>query len=303
MAADPQDTRLIAGFPPEKWALFLAPIPLSCLYKDPKSKATYVKHQYLVEMLNKAFGKDGWTSEHELASDKDQYVDLYHAKDAGGQPAFDVEGDPVFKKKLGRKYSVAKCRLTICAPGHPHPAVHESYGSQVAAADWSEAIKGAESESLKRAAARFGFASEVYQTEEIEKEFGPDWESSVLPTYSPPYELPMAHLTALVEWMTDLGWPEEQQKDELARCTNEQATGNLGTHLRWILKTARPEATELMENMDVPAEEQVAVLAQIVDVKTAQETVARLRAEAAQVVGGGGTAPEKTPQSLFGDGD
>lgn len=303
MAADTQDTRLIAGFPPEKWALFLAPIPLSCLYKAPVGGATYVKHQYCVEVLNRAFGVDGWSMETELVSDKEQYRDLYQAKDAGGKAAYDANGDPVFKEKLGRKYSVVKCRLAICAPGCDTPAVREDFGSQVAASDWSEAVKGAASEALKRAASRFGFGSEVYKTEELEQTFGEDWESSVLPTYAPPYELPLSHLTALVEWMTELGWPEAQQKDELARCANEQATGNLGTHLRWILKTARPEATELMESMDVPADEQAHTLAQIVDVKSAQEIVARLRAEAADVVGGGGTAPEKTPERLFGEGE
>ena len=297
MAAD----KLIAGFPPERWALFLAPIPQSCLYKAPVGGALYVKHQYCVEVLNRAFGADGWSMETELVSDKDQYRDLYHAKDAGGKAAYDADGDPVFKEKLGRKYSVVKCRLTICAPGCDTPAVREDFGSQVAASDWSEAVKGAASEALKRAASRFGFAAEVYRTEELEQTFGADWESSVLPTYAPPYEMPAGHLTALVEWMTQLGWPAERQQDELARCVNEQTTGNLGRNLKWVLDTARPEATELMESMDVPAEEQAHLLAQIVDVKSAQEHLTRLRADAADVVGGGGTAAEKTPERLFGE--
>jgi hypothetical protein len=276
-------TDKIAGFDAQRWQLFLAPIPLAFLYKAPVGGALYVKHQYCVEMLNKAFGVDGWTNEDELVSDKDQYVDLYHAKDAGGQPAFDGAGDPVFKKKLGRKFAVVKCRLTICAPGHPCPVYHEDFGSQVAAADWSEAIKGAASEALKRAASRFGFAAEVYKTEEIEGQFGEDWETAILPTYAPPWELPMNQSIAICEWMNALGWDAARQESELACVTSQATAANLGWELNWVLKTARPDAQEFMGMMDMPATEQEHVLSQIVDVKSAKEIVTRLKAEAAQV--------------------
>lgn len=297
--------KLIAGFPPEKWALFLAPIPLAFLYKAPVGGANYVKHQYCVEVLNRAFGPDGWSMETALVSDSDQYTDLYHAKGLDGKPAFDLEGDPVFKKKLGRKYSVVKCRLTICAPGCDAPAVREDFGSQVAAADWSEAVKGAASEALKRAASRFGFASEVYKTEEIEQQYGEDWEEHILPTYTPPFELSIKQAVALSEWMLQLGWDEVRQEAEMSSARQSEANAlNLGRNLNWVLKTARPDALELLQSMDVPADEQQVIIAQIVDVKTGQETVTRLQAEAADMLGaGGGTPPEKTPERLFAEGE
>ena len=282
------EDRLVAGFPQSAWDLFLAPLPLSSvIVTAPGVKGQYVKHQVLKEILNRAFGVDGWTSTVRWVREQPQYTDQYQAKDSTGKPVTGMEdGRPVFWEKLGRHYAVACVRLTIGRPGGPR-VWREDCGSQVSAADWSEASKGAVSEALKRAAAQFGFASEVYMTEQLEQVLGEKWEEQILPTYTPPWTLPVEHSDIIIERMTALGWEQEKRDAELAAaCKTELAARSLASNLASVLK-ARKDVREAMADTGAAAEDIEARVLQIVDLRTANDIARRTKEEAAAFIGGG----------------
>lgn len=282
------DEAMIAGFPKSAWDLFLAPLPLSSVVvKAPGVKGQYVKHQVCKEMLNAAFGVDGWTDTVKWVRETPQYVDKYVEKDSTGNQATGmVDGQPMFREKLGRHYAVACVRLTIGKPGGPR-VWREDCGSQVSAADWSEASKGAVSEAIKRAAAQFGWASEVYQTEQMEAALGPDWEAAILPTYTPPWILPLEHSAKLDEWMDALGWEKDKKTAELAAaCRSELASKSLGSNLLRVIR-ARDEVRALMQQTDTPPEIIAETVTLIVDLKTAGEIKSRQEEVTASFLGGG----------------
>jgi len=286
--ADPEASQDGAcGFTQQAWALFLAPLPAALIGQDPKSHRPYVRHQVAVEMLNAAFGVDGWMMEVRECWQHDQYRDLYLEKDSDGRPTRRLEtGDPIFREKLGRCYAEALVRLTIGRPGGPQ-VYREDIGSQIAAADWSEARKGAVSEALKRAAARFGWASEVYKTEELSVALGQDWEKEILPTYAPPFAPTVSQLAEMGAWMNTLGWTEEHKEAELAEaCKSYRALTTAGCNLKYAVKT-RAEVRELMVKMGDPPQVIDETVAMIVDFRSSQEVGAKVRADAAGMIGGG----------------
>jgi hypothetical protein len=283
MADDRPD---IAGFPAETWDLFTAPIPQALLGQDPKSKAPYVKHQVVTEMLNRCFGIDGWSMEVTGTWSHDEYV-VHNPKKLGSEIAKDVNGEIMYREKPMRYYAEAQVRLTIHQEGSASASVvREDIGSHVAGDDWSESRKAAVSEALKRAAARCGWAPNVYKHEQLDSVLGDDWRTDILPTYTVTrWSLPVSHLASFAEWFDALGWSPERRAQELALVTDAVTEADLARNLKSAIK-GRDLAREICRRLAYSPDDVEAWAEKIVDADTRADVLNELVAKEADQVGG-----------------
>ena len=206
------DNDLIAGFPAEKWQAFTSPIPPQLVEKTQGN--AYVRHQVCTDALNRCFGQDGWT----LAVIKTERHEPYKYTTSNGE-------------NVGRFFVNAVVRLTIGKA--EYASFRDGAGAQVAAGSWDECEKGAVSEALKRAASLFGWASNVYMTDKL----GDDWVGDTIMREkqredAAGFVLPDNHETAILDWLTALKLPVEEQRKIIALVDRRASAYALATALK-----------------------------------------------------------------------
>lgn len=220
------ETGLIAGFPAEKWTAFTSPIVPAMIKKDQNGQ-TYVKHQVCTDALNRCFGPAGWSFEVKQVWASEPYT-------------YTVTKDSKPIQKDGRFYAEALVRLTIGTNGEA--AYRENIGAQVAGGSWDEARKGAVSEALKRAASLFGWAPNIYQTDQLSDEWvGEEIMREKQRTDSAGFALPEHYETSLAEWMTTLGMGVDQQQKVLEQLDSRAAAWGVASALQALLANAAPK--------------------------------------------------------------
>lgn len=95
----------------------------------------------------------------------------------------------------------------------------------------------------------------------------------------------------------------QETEDILPRVVSAEEAPQVNDSGYVLSAKARASALSQMKYLDYPPEEAEALLAALTCDEEAQALAERLRAEAADVLGGGGTAPEKEPKALFGEDD
>lgn len=215
---------LICGFPPEMWQAFTSPIDPAMMKKDPNG-ASYVKHQVCTDALTRCFGYDGWTLRVLKVWEHEPYTYKVTIKENGSSRVIDKEG---------RYFCEVLVRLTIGKPGYPR-TYRENIGAQVAGGSWEEAKKGAVSEGLKRAASLFGWAPNIYQTEQLGEEWlGETIMREMRLAEVAGFELPDNQEAALLKWARDVNLPEELTAKTLALVTSRDSAWAVASVLKHL---------------------------------------------------------------------
>lgn len=154
--------------------------------KEYGDKAKYVSGSVITNLLNNTFGPLGWSFEikDKWIEPSIPFVNRYKNNEEEKQaPNVFVHG-----------------RLTVyiqCEDGSIKEVYRESYGSKSIVgkqAEQASSFKAAQTDALKKCASMFGFASEVYTSEEdylllASMNIEPTWTNEILEKYKEQYEL------------------------------------------------------------------------------------------------------------------